>query len=122
MAHRAAFAIAVFAVLPGAQSPVLASDLKRGELLFQTCTACHNILGDGIGPDLAGIFGQKAALRPDFNYSPALKASGIVWDEASLRAFIENPQARVKGTTMLFPGYAAQADIDAVIAYLKTLK
>jgi cytochrome c2 len=28
---------------------------SRGELLYQTCTACHTILGDGVGPDLTGI-------------------------------------------------------------------
>ena len=99
-----------------------AADLQRGALLFQSCTACHNVLGDGVGPDITGIYGQKAALRPDFKYSAALKASGLVWNEANLRAFISNPQALVKGTLMTFPGYAAPADIDDVIAYIKTLK
>jgi cytochrome c len=99
-----------------------AADLKRGALLFQTCGACHSILGDGIGPDISGIFGQKAAARPDFKYSSALKDSGIVWNVAALRAFIKNPQARVKGTAMTFPGYENPADVEDVIAYLKTLK
>jgi cytochrome c len=95
---------------------------QRGALLFQTCSACHSVLGDGVGPDLTGIYGHKAASRAGFNYSSALRASGLVWDDATLRAFITNPQAVVKGTTMTFPGYAQPADVDAVVLYLKTLK
>jgi len=111
--------LTTFASIPSQAS---AADPQRGALLFQSCTACHNVLGDGVGPDLTGVYGQKAAQRPDFNYSPALKASGLTWTDANLRAFIENPQALVKGTAMLFPGYAARDDVDAVVAYMKTLK
>jgi cytochrome c len=99
-----------------------AAELQRGALLFQTCTACHSVLGDGVGPNLAGIYGKKAASRPDFSYSSAMRASGLVWDEPTLNAFISNPQAVVKGTTMTFPGYPKAADVDAVVSYLKTLK
>jgi cytochrome c len=106
--------------VPGMRSQAAAPDLERGALLFQTCTACHSVLGDGVGPDLRGIYGKKAAARSGFNYSAALKSSDIVWDEANLRAFVTDPQALVKGTAMTFPGYPTQSDIDAVIAYLKT--
>jgi len=94
----------------------------RGALLFQTCSACHNVLGDGIGPDLTGIYGQKAAGRPNFSYSEALRNSNLVWDEATLRTFIRDPQALVKGTKMVFPGYSDDADVEAVIDYLKTYR
>jgi cytochrome c len=116
------FALAGLSAFACIQTPADAADLQRGALLFQSCAACHNVLGDGVGPDLTGIYGQKAGLRPDFKYSAALKASGLVWNEANLRALIRDPQALVKGTLMTFPGYTAPADIDAVIAYIKTLK
>jgi len=96
-----------------------AADLKRGELLYQTCLACHDVLGAGIGPDLTGVVGRKAGSLPGFDYSPALRSSGLTWDDATLRAFISNPQALVPGTRMTFPGYASPADVGAVIAYLK---
>ena len=99
-----------------------AADIGRGALLFQTCSACHSVLGDGIGPDLNGIYGRRAATREGFNYSEAMKLSGIIWDEATLRAFIKKPQSVVKGTAMAFPGYEMPADVDDVIGYLKTLK
>jgi cytochrome c len=101
-----------------AQSPVPG----RGALLFQTCSACHNVLGDGIGPDLTGIFGQKAARNASFNYSDALRNSNLVWDEVTLRAFIRDPQAVVKGTKMAFPGYSDAADVEAVVSYLRTYR
>ena len=99
-----------------------AADLQRGALLFQTCAACHSVLGDGVGPDLTGIYGKKAAQRAGFKYSAAMTASGVTWNEANLRTFIKNPQVLVKGTLMTFPGYATPTDVDDVIAYIKTLK
>ena len=54
------------------------------------------------GPSLAGLFGRKAGTVEDFNYSDANKNSGIVWDEASLRKYLPNPQALVPRTKMAF--------------------
>src|SRR5580698_2896210 len=94
--------LALGAATAAAQTP----PMQRGALLFQTCTACHNVLGDGVGPPLGGIYGQKAAQKQDFAYSEALRQSNLTWDEATLRAFIRDPQALVKGTKMAFPGYS----------------
>jgi cytochrome c len=96
--------------------------VSRGELLFQTCTACHSVLGDGVGPDLGGIYGRKAGVRAGFNYSEALKKSGVIWNDATLRAFVRDPQSVIKGTIMTFPGYADNSDVEAVVSYLKSLK
>jgi cytochrome c len=59
---------------------------------------------------------------PDYNYSAALKKSGITWDEASLDKWLQGPSKDVPGTKMIFPGLKEQADRDNLIAYLKTLK
>ena|ERR1700691_3791812 len=120
---RIGVAIAVLvATLVAAPTRAITADLARGEQLFHTCAACHSVLGDGIGPDITGIYGQPAATRPGFNYSDALKRRGLIWNEANLRAFIHNPQAFVPGSLMSFPGYDRAADIDDVVAYLRTLK
>ena len=116
------FLLTVIAAMATVSDAAVSADLQRGELLYQTCSACHSVLGDGLGPDLHGIFGQKAAQIAGFKYSDALKASELVWDEKTLRAFIADPQAVVKGTLMAFPGYKADADLDALIAYIKTLQ
>lgn len=99
-----------------------AADLKRGQQLFNTCAACHSVLGDGVGPDITGIYGKPAARNPTFMYSPALRGSGLIWSEDTLRGFIANPQKFLPGTLMSFPGYSSNADIDDVIAYLKTYR
>jgi cytochrome c len=122
MARIGAAAALLAANLAAVPTRAGAADLVRGEQLFHTCAACHSVLGDGIGPDITGIYGQPAAMRPGFNYSDALKHSGLTWTEANLRAFIHDPQAFVPGTLMTFPGYERTADIDDVLAYLKSLK
>jgi cytochrome c len=102
--------------------PPSAPDQSRGALLFQTCSACHSVLGDGVGPNLYGIYGKRAGTQPGFKYSSALSQSGLTWDEPTLRAFVTNPQALVKGTLMTFPGYSSPADVNSVVEYIKTLK
>jgi cytochrome c len=114
--------ISLFVVIFFCTQPAEAADLKRGELLLQTCTACHAITGDGLGPDLHNIVGRKSAQITGFEYSTAMNNAKLKWDRKTLVAFIANPQAVVKGTTMTFPGYANKADIDDVMAALTRLK
>jgi cytochrome c len=45
-----------------------------------------------------------------------------VWDEANLRDYIADPQAKVKGNRMPFGGLSEVKDIDDVVAFLKTYK
>jgi cytochrome c len=67
-----------------------------------SCRTCHTVKeGDNRqGPNLAGIVGRKAGSLPDYNYSDAMKQSGITWDEASLDRFIADPEQVVRGNTM----------------------
>jgi cytochrome c2 len=90
---------------------------------FNQCTACHSTTPGKtiIGPSLAGIYGEKAAVVPGFQFSDAMKKSGITWNAANLDAFLTNPQAKVPGTLMGFAGIKDPAQRKAVIDYLKTL-
>lgn len=103
--------------------PAAAQDVAAGERVFLKCRACHQI-GQGahnsVGPVLNGVVGRKAGAYPDYNYSEANKNSGLTWDEATLKEYLKNPQAKVPGTKMTFPGLTKEKDIDDVIAYLKT--
>ena len=91
---------------------------------FAQCVACHAVEPgrNGIGPTLAGVFGRKAAALPGFAYSPALRQSGLTWDEPTLDRWLESPAQTVPGNRMVYPGMRDAADRRAVIAYLKTLK
>lgn len=51
-----------------------------------------------------------------------MKRAGLVWDTANLKAYIADPQGKVKGNRMPFSGLPNPGDIEDVIAYLQTLK
>jgi cytochrome c2 len=114
----AAFAVA--ALLTAA--PALAA---TGQALFNDdCGGCHMLDATSQGataPTLKGVYGRKIASLGDFQYSDALKAKQGVWDEASLNAFLADPQAFAKGTIM-YGGAPDPAERKAIIDYLKTVK
>ncbi len=103
-------------------APAAAADAAHGKVVFQTCAACHSDKPDAIGPSLRGVYGRKSAALEDFRYSPAMQRANLTWDDANLRAYIKDPQAKVKGNRMPFGGLSSDADIDDVIAYLKDYK
>jgi cytochrome c len=113
---------AMFAGALAATPGTAAADAVHGKIVFQTCAACHSDKPDAIGPSLRGVYGRKAGALDDFRYSPAMQRSGLTWDDANLRAYIKDPQAKVKGNRMPFGGLSSDADIDDVIAYLKDYK
>jgi cytochrome c len=68
------------------------------------------------------VVGRKSAAMEDFRYSNAMTRADLIWDEDNLRAYIRDPQAKVKGNRMPYGGLTDDADIEDLIAYLKTLK
>ena len=116
---------AALLLIPAAAS-AQAGDPVAGAKQFAQCRTCHATVAtapDGLGPNLVGVYGKKAAThRKKFAYSPALKASKITWDDATLDRWITDPTATVKGTKMVFIGIARKPVRQNIIAYLKTLK
>jgi cytochrome c len=74
-----------------------------------------------IGPSLAGLVGRKSGSVPGYNYSSALKAANITWDEKTLDQWLQNPTGDVHGSKM-FITVPGAGDRQNVIAYLETLK
>src|SRR3984957_1212011 len=115
------------AVATAQNTPV--GDAERGQKFFQVaCAICHspalgpdNTLIIKQGPTLLGLMGRKAATSPHFNYTQALKDSGLVWDATTLDRFLTDPTKAVPGTTMPIPLPDAGLRAD-LIAYLATLK
>ncbi len=100
--------------------------LAQGEKVFKKCAACHKV-GDGAknstGPTLNGIVGSPAGKVEGFKYSKpllAMAADGLVWDDASLHTYLENPKGMIKGGKMSFAGLKKEDERAAVIAYLAT--
>ena len=105
-------------------TPALASgDVAAGEKVFKKCKACHVVDAEKhkTGPHLVNLMGRTAGSADGFKkYSDAMKSSGIVWNEETLDAYLENPKAYVKGTRMAFAGLRKEEDRVNVIAYLKS--
>ena len=109
------------AVLVASSGAYADGDADKGKKLFARCSACH-ATGDQnkVGPGLQNVVGRSAGAVAGYNYSPALKTSGLTWDEATLDAFLKAPQSIVKGTRMSLSLPKDQDRAD-VIAYLATL-
>jgi cytochrome c len=114
-------AIPVF-LLAVARAATIEGNAARGQRVFNACAACHALEPNKhvTGPSLAGLWGRHAGTVPGFErYSPALKNSGVVWDDATLEAWITGPESLIPDNAMTFRGIKdAQARAD-LLAFLK---
>ena len=104
------------AVAAGAQA---AGDARRGERVYAACLACHTLAANAVGPRHCGVVGRKAGTVPRFDYSPAMRDSKLVWDEATLDRFLADPMKAVPGTSMVFSGVKDPKERADLIAYLR---
>ena len=113
----------VFAGVVAMPLPTYAQgDAAAGEKIFAHCAPCHsNKPGENkVGPSLAGVFGRKSGTEPGYNYSSAMKAADVTWDEKTLDEYLQGPGKFVRGTRMVY-FVPNEKDRQDVIAYLKTL-
>ena len=112
----------IIPLVPLAFAQPKTGDPVAGRQQFAPCSACHTVAageGDNVGPNLHGLFGRKSGSKTGFNYSSAMSAANIVWDESTLDRFLADPGELVPDNAMAFIGLSdtqARADI---IAYLK---
>lgn len=98
---------------------------KAGQVMFEhRCRSCHadDPAKKSYGPSLIGVFGRKAGSVEGFAYSDAMKASGIVWDEAALRKWIADNTEVMPGTRMKHMSITDRNEQDFILSYLKGLK
>ena len=108
----------------GSAAGLAAGDRAAGQQLFAThCSPCHATEPgvNKVGPSLNGVVGRTSGSEPGYNYSPALKAANIKWDEKTLDQWLQNPTGDVHGSKM-FITVPNAGDRQNVIAYLETLK
>lgn len=91
----------------------------RGAQVYERCAACHALETDRTGPRHCGLFGRRAGGVPGFPYSPAMRRSKIVWNEASLDRFLKAPMAAVPGTAMGYDGVKNDGERRDLIVYLR---
>jgi cytochrome c len=108
-------------VLAASAGGAVAQDLAAGESAFRKCQICHDV-GEGaknkLGPELNGLDDRKAGTVEGYGYSDADKNSGIVWNEASLKDYLENPQEKMPGTKMIL-SVKNEKELADLWAYLK---
>ena len=105
-----------------AKGALIAGDAAAGQRIYIFCQSCHSINEGGankIGPNLYGIFNQKAAQAEGFMYSAALSSADITWTADMLDQWVARPAALVPGTTMVFAGVNDPQQRADLIAYLQ---
>ncbi len=109
-------------ILASLPAPYNEGDLANGRRQFAKCRSCHVIEKGGdnrVGPALHGVFGRTAGAAAGFNYSPALKGAGFVWDAGKLDQWLADPKGFLPGNRMTFVGLKQEKDRRDVIAYIK---
>ncbi|UWQ05867.1 c-type cytochrome [Aliiroseovarius crassostreae] len=118
-------------VAPAAEAETAAMEIdaqlaEQGAKVFKKCKACHKVgekAKNSTGPILNGIWGRAAATVDGFKYSKAMEAAGsegLVWNEETLSGYLASPKSYLKGNKMSFAGLKKDADISAVLEFLKS--
>ena len=106
-----------------AQTAAAADDASGEQVFNNNCRTCHTWRKDDnrLGPNLHDIIGRKAGAVAGFAYSPAMKSSGITWDEATLDKFIAKPDGVVSDNNMKpFTGISDATTRKQIIEFLKS--
>ncbi len=112
----------------GAAAPAAAQDAAAGQRVFNQCRACHTVEQggrNGVGPNLHGIVGRRAASIEGFRYSANMRQlaeGGLTWTAENLQRYLANPKDLVPQGTMAFAGLRNDQQRNDVIAYLQTLR
>lgn len=114
------FAMALAGPSPGASAGAAGGDaakISQGQALSQSkgCVACHTVDGSPrVGPTWKGLHGKQETMKD---------GSTALVDEAYLRSFIRDPQAReVKGFQPIMPRIdLSDEELAALVAYIQSL-
>ena len=100
-------------------------DSDAGQTVFtQKCAACHTIEAGGahhlLGPNLLGVVGRTAGTVEGWDFSPALQASKVVWNDENMNTWLTDPEAFASGTPMVMK-VPDRFEREDVIAYLQSV-
>ena len=102
------------------------ADLAAGRIVFnQKCANCHTMATEPThgpkGPNLMGVIGRTAGTIQGWEFSPALRASGVVWTEENLNKWLTDPDVFVPGSQMPLK-VPIRFEREDVIAYIRSVK
>ncbi len=97
-------------------------DGSRGAEVWRACAVCHSLDPEDqsrAGPSLHGIFGQRIATQPGFEYSEALQTLDIVWTPRTVAELFEfGPEAYTPGSRMPEQRIASESDRQALVEFI----
>ena len=115
--------IVAAALIAASTGSGLTQDAEKGATVFKKyCGPCHRIGPNAqnlVGPELNGLDGRHSGGVAGYSYSDANKNSGIVWNDATFKEYIQDPRAKIPGTKMIFAGIKNDQEIADLWAYIK---
>lgn len=106
-------------------APGYGQDIAAGQRVFNQCRACHTVDQggrNGVGPNLHGMFGRRAASVDGFRYSAPMRQraeDGLVWTPETLAPYLRNPREAIPGGSMAFAGIRNDQQMTDLIAWLQ---
>ena len=91
------------------------------QLFAKRCSGCHALDRDLEGPRLRGVYGRAAGTVKSFQYSDALRNTGITWGSETLDKWLKDPETVAPNNGMAFRVESAE-ERKALIEYLKQIK
>ena len=120
MKKHVLFGLVAGVALMAGVSSASAQDAEAGAKVFNACKACHTLEAgkNRVGPSLHGLIGRPAGSVEGFSYSPAMKNSGVTWDDENLAKYLADPKGFIAGNKMAYAGVKKEDDLKNLIAYL----
>lgn len=109
------------ATAAGASTPPEVPAADPATIYKSRCGSCHELDRNRTGPRHRGVIGRRSGSVPDYAYSPALKAAGIVWSRETLDKWLQGPRKLVPGTRMI-TAVPEAATRKAIINYLESAR
>lgn len=102
----------------GQAGPAPVDEFRHAAAMYEArCGGCHAIDANRVGPMHRQLLGRTAGRVPGYDYSPALRASGLVWDAKNLDLWLRDPEALIPGQSMNYRVDSAE-DRRLLIGYL----
>ena len=99
----------------------LSCNAENGKKVFKKCAACHSVEKTDkhkTGPNLLGLAERTSGTIEGFKFSRAMRDASIVWNEESLKDFLEKPRKSIPRNRMAFSGIKDSQDRADVVCFI----
>jgi cytochrome c len=113
--------VAALALLAAPLAFAIANPTEGRAVFEDMCADCHTVTPGKHkrGPSLAGVLGRPAGAAANYNYSEAMRQSGITWSPERLARYLAAPKTDLPGTKMRLLSHPQPQEISDLIAWLQ---